>query len=132
MNQPDRYERFVLPEGTRKVTYEPDSRLPHAGTYVFEREDHTLGNLLRMQLHEDPAVIFSGYRVPHPLEHKMVVKVQTTGAKTPQQAMAEAVSDVRQELQLLKDMLSMQIASAEAAAGQQQQQQQQQQAPMQY
>jgi DNA-directed RNA polymerase subunit L len=76
MNQPDRYERFVLPPGERKVVYERD-KIPGAGTFTFSREDHTLGNLLRMQLLQDKNVLFAGYRIPHPLEHKMLVRVQT-------------------------------------------------------
>ncbi|GFH17575.1 DNA-directed RNA polymerase II, 13.6 kDa polypeptide [Haematococcus lacustris] len=38
------------------------------------QEDHTMGNLLRMQLHADKSVVFAGYRIPHPLDAKMVVK----------------------------------------------------------
>lgn len=34
-----------------------------------------MGNLIRMQLHADRFVVFAGYRIPHPLENKMVVKV---------------------------------------------------------
>lgn len=76
MNQPDRYTQFVLPEGESKVAYKADTKLEHAGTFTFRSEDHTIGNLLRMQLHRDPTVVFAGYRIPHPLEAKMVVKVQ--------------------------------------------------------
>jgi hypothetical protein len=35
--------------------------------------------LSRRQLLEDPDVLFSGYRVPHPLEPAIQLKVQTTG-----------------------------------------------------
>lgn len=36
-----------------------------------------LGNMIRMQLHEDSkGVIFAGYRIPHPLESKMVIMVK--------------------------------------------------------
>lgn len=40
-------------------------------------EDHTLGNLLRMQLLKDPNIIFAGYKVPHPLENRVELKVQS-------------------------------------------------------
>ncbi|KAJ9506286.1 hypothetical protein QJQ45_000072 [Haematococcus lacustris] len=62
------------------------------------QEDHTMGNLLRMQLHADKSVVFAGYRIPHPLDAKMVVKVQTTGVKTPVQAMEHALEDLRSEV----------------------------------
>jgi DNA-directed RNA polymerase II subunit RPB11 len=58
MNAPDRFELFILPEGVKKsinpsslltvrVTLEPDSKIPNAATITFEKEDHTLGNMLR-------------------------------------------------------------------------------------
>ena len=34
----------------RRVTITPDTKVPNAATLVIEREDHTVGNLLRMQL----------------------------------------------------------------------------------
>lgn len=68
MNQPDRYVQFVLPEGERKVKYKADTKLKDAGTFTFRSEDHTIGNLLRMQLHADKSTVFAGYRIPHPLE----------------------------------------------------------------
>ena len=61
----------------RRVTITPDTKLPNAATFIIEREDHTLGNILRMQLLEDKEVHFSGYRVQHPLEPAIQVKVQT-------------------------------------------------------
>jgi hypothetical protein len=48
MNQPNRADQFVLPEGERKLSYERDTKVENAGTFVLQREDHTLGNLLRM------------------------------------------------------------------------------------
>ncbi|KAG6628235.1 hypothetical protein CIPAW_14G001100 [Carya illinoinensis] len=61
MNAPDRYERFVVPEGTKKVSYERDTKIINAASFTVEREDHTIGNIIRMQLHRDPNVLFAGY-----------------------------------------------------------------------
>lgn len=60
-----------------RVSIMPDTKIPNAATLVVEREDHTLGNILRMQLLEDKEVLFSGYRVQHPLEPAIQIKVQT-------------------------------------------------------
>ncbi|EOD04024.1 hypothetical protein EMIHUDRAFT_67906, partial [Emiliania huxleyi CCMP1516] len=60
-----------------RVTVQKDTMVPNAVTLVIEREDHTVGNLLRMCLLEDKEVLFSGYRVPHPLEPAIQLKVQT-------------------------------------------------------
>ena len=96
MNAPDRYERFVVPEGMKKyaacwsrymlacyniqgvvpaigiadasvvilssevvvfclwgfrVAYERDMKVMNAATFTVEREDHTVGNVIRMYAH---------------------------------------------------------------------------------
>lgn len=132
MNQPDRYSRFVLPEGTTKVTYQSDTKLEHAATFSFMQEDHTMGNLLRMQLHLDKATVFAGYRIPHPLDAKMVVKVQTNGSKSPVQAIDNALEDLRSEVQCMitgfenEFYRQAQLRQKEAAEDAEKQQQQQQ------
>ncbi|KAD5802831.1 hypothetical protein E3N88_14191 [Mikania micrantha] len=75
MNAPDRYERFVVPEGTKKVSYERDTKIINAASFTIEREDHTIGNIVRMQLHRDGNVLFAGYKLPHPLQYKIIVRV---------------------------------------------------------
>ncbi len=47
------------------------------GTYIFNNEDHTLGNLLRTVLSGHPEVDFVGYSIPHPSESKMNLRLQT-------------------------------------------------------
>jgi DNA-directed RNA polymerase II subunit RPB11 len=117
MNQPDRYERFVLPEHLKKLEFLPDTKLENAGTYTVEREDHTLGNLVRMQLHRDPAVLFSGYRIPHPLEPRMLIKVQTTGeGYPPQTAFLQAIADLQAEVGELRTHMAAEIRRVEEEA----------------
>ena len=48
-------------------------------TLSFSGEDHTLGVLLRTQLLKDQRVIFAGYKIPHPLERRVEVRIQTLG-----------------------------------------------------
>ncbi|RRT52173.1 hypothetical protein GW17_00000154 [Ensete ventricosum] len=72
MNAPDRYERFVVPEGTKK------------------------------QLHRDPNVLFAGYKLPHPLQYKIIVRIQTTSQSSPTQAYSQAIDDLDKELDSLK------------------------------
>lgn len=47
-------------------------------TYKIELEDHTVGDLLRIYLLKNKDVKFAGYRVPHPLDDILEIKVQTT------------------------------------------------------
>lgn len=48
MNAPNRSDSYLLPEGAAKVTYEKDTKIPNAGKFTILREDHTMGNLIRM------------------------------------------------------------------------------------
>ena len=65
-------------------------------TFTIESEDHTLGNALRYVLNANPAVSLCGYSVPHPMERKVNVRVQTTGfnGTTAHGAMRDALLDV--------------------------------------
>lgn len=81
-NAPDEHASFLLPESVEKLTYILDTKLKNAGTFKIEREDHTIVNLLRIQLLADPDVIFVGYKNSHPLEHHIVLKVQTATIPT--------------------------------------------------
>ncbi len=54
--------------------------------------------LLCSQLLHDPQVLFAGYKVPHPLEHKFVLRVQTTPDYSPQEALSNAITDLISEI----------------------------------
>ncbi|KAK9372814.1 DNA-directed RNA polymerase [Lipomyces chichibuensis] len=102
MNQPDRFELFLLPDGVSKVTVTPDSRIPNAVNIKFEREDHTLGNLLRSQLLQDPKVVFAAYKVEHPLFANFVLRLQTEDGYTPREALQQAIFSLITQLEQLK------------------------------
>ncbi|XP_064989729.1 uncharacterized protein LOC135627529 [Musa acuminata AAA Group] len=54
---------------------EIETNIACVGKFTTEREDHTLGNLLEMQLCRDPDVMFSGYKVPSPRELEVELRV---------------------------------------------------------
>ncbi|XP_073284258.1 DNA-directed RNA polymerases II, IV and V subunit 11-like [Primulina huaijiensis] len=110
MNAPDRYERFVVPEGVSKVSYERDTKIINAASFTIEREDHTIGNILRMQLHRDENVLFAGYKLPHPLQYKIIVRIHTTSQSSPMQAYNQAINDLDKELDHLKNEFEMELA----------------------
>ena len=60
MNTPERSSAFILDDDEEKIEYMADTKVSNAGTFTFNKEDHTVGNLLRMQLLRDPAVKFAG------------------------------------------------------------------------
>lgn len=55
------------------------------------------------QLLKDPNVLFAGYKVPHPLEHKFVIRIQTTSDYSPQEALMHAITDLISELSLFEE-----------------------------
>ncbi|XP_029006804.1 DNA-directed RNA polymerase II subunit RPB11-a isoform X2 [Betta splendens] len=61
------------------------------------------------QLLKDPQVLFAGYKVPHPLEHKIVIRVQTTPDYSPQEAFTNAITDLISELSLLEERFRVAI-----------------------
>lgn len=87
-NAPDRFLawRWEDESDAERLVYNPDSKKPNAGTFVMKKEDHTIGNLLRMQMLRDPSVRYAGYRLPHPLIMECHVRVETMDSKlTPPQ-----------------------------------------------
>merc|ERR1719240_725528 len=98
VNAPERSDSYRLAEGERRVLYAKDTKIPNAGTFTINKEDHTIGNLLRMQLLRDQQVRFAGYQMPHPLEHRTLVKIQTVNATpTPINALSNAINDLYSE-----------------------------------
>ncbi|OIV89503.1 hypothetical protein TanjilG_20437 [Lupinus angustifolius] len=91
MNAPDRYERFVVPEGTKKVSYERDTKIINAASFTIEREDHTVGNILRMyNLNPLSLFLFSE-------------SIHTTSQSSPMQAYNQSINDLDRELDQLKN-----------------------------
>lgn len=68
----------------------------------FEREDHTLANLLRAQLLKDDKVIFAAYKVEHPLFANFILRIQTEDDYTPKEALRNACSSLISELDIIK------------------------------
>ncbi|QQP48916.1 DNA-directed RNA polymerase II subunit RPB11 [Caligus rogercresseyi] len=103
MNAPPTFESFLLFDGEKKITKEQDTKVPNASIFTINKEDHTLGNLVRHQLLKDPNVLFAGYKNPHPLEHKIILRIQTTSDYTPLDALMNAITDLISELSLFEE-----------------------------
>lgn len=95
--------------------FEVDPQYPDWAQFKIEREDHTLGNLLRMQLLEDTNVNFVGYRIPHPLEHHFIMRVQTrkveSGKFGPVESFMQAIEDLQSDFALLEERMKKQFES---------------------
>ena len=47
MNAPPTFESFLLFDGEKKITKEQDTKVPNASIFTINKEDHTIGNLIR-------------------------------------------------------------------------------------
>jgi len=103
MNAPERFELFTLQENEKKVSYQKDTKIKDAASFIVRKEDHTLGNVIRMQLLRDKDVLFAGYRMPHPLEHNIVIKIQTTPNSNPMKALEDSINDLTAECCVLEE-----------------------------
>jgi hypothetical protein len=76
--------------------------------FVFQKEDHTMGNLLQTWMEQnlmDPGaeqVTFVGYKVPHPLRDEMVLRVGVDSGKDVD-ARAAVAKAARECAQMFKD-----------------------------
>jgi DNA-directed RNA polymerase II subunit RPB11 len=105
MNAPDRYStwRWEDEDDAVPVTHEKDTKMPNASLIVLQKEDHTLGNIIRLQLLRDRRVRFAGYRMPHPTIHDCHIKLQTMEAgQSPLNVFDDALEDLGEEMQRLK------------------------------
>ncbi|KAI8905334.1 DNA-directed RNA polymerase [Powellomyces hirtus] len=101
-NAPAIHEIYLLPEGVDKVTEIKDTKIPNAATFHLEKEDHTLGNVLRMELLKNPKVLFAGYKMAHPLDHSVDLKLQTTADTSPLQVLQEDINSIVKEIGQIK------------------------------
>lgn len=103
MNAPQAFESFLILDGDKKITIEKDTKVPNAAIFTINKEDHTLGNLIKHQLLKDPQCLFAGYKNPHPLEHKFLLRIQTTSDTTPADVLTGAITDLMAELSLFEE-----------------------------
>eukprot|EP01066_Platyproteum_vivax_P000829 Platyproteum_vivax@DN10922_c0_g1_i1.p1 len=100
-NRPEAGELLHLPSGVNRVEYTPDQKLPYTGYFTIWLEDHSVGNLIRTRLLEsEKDVRFAGYKVPHPLENKLLLRVQTRSID-PREITDHALTSLRKEVEAL-------------------------------
>ncbi|XP_009273788.1 PREDICTED: DNA-directed RNA polymerase II subunit RPB11-a [Aptenodytes forsteri] len=80
-----------------------------SSAFVFVLRGCSLLLFRSRQLLKDPQVLFAGYKVPHPLEHKIIIRVQTTPDYSPQEAFTNAITDLISELSLLEERFRVAI-----------------------
>lgn len=95
------------PPITRANRPTPDGhtrKAQNCGTAIIKKEDHTVGNLVRQQLLNYSDVRFAAYQIPHPLDHRLFVRVQTADdTSTPMTALQRSLEDLHDEFSHLED-----------------------------
>ncbi|KAG9100090.1 DNA-directed RNA polymerase II core subunit [Ceratobasidium sp. 370] len=136
MNAPNRFEMFTLADGERLIEVTEDTKIPNAATVKIVKQDHTLANMIRSvrapthrartnsQLLANEAVIFAGYKVPHPLEPYFIIKIQTNGAFTPSQVLLDAcaslirmITDIKTQFTTKFDLRALETDATDEMAG---------------
>lgn len=64
-----------------------------------------------------PYVLFAGYKVPHPLESRVVLKLQTDGSQTAIQAVQNAIQELIVLLGKAKNSFSQELIKSRALDG---------------
>jgi DNA-directed RNA polymerase II subunit RPB11 len=72
-------------------------------------EDHTLGSMIRNKVDKNKLVLFSGYKVPHPLEHNFEIKIQTKKDTTPHQALNDGLSGLITDMDILENKFTAEV-----------------------
>jgi len=119
MNQPSRSAIWSLGPTENRVEVIEDTKIPNAATFTINKEDHTLASMLRSQLLLNESVIFAGYKVPHPLEPKFILKIQTDGSETPVHALDKAAYEVIVTLDKIRQEYNRQCKILTAVQGDQ-------------
>jgi DNA-directed RNA polymerase subunit L len=87
------------PPGLGEIEFKVEREDERTAVYVIEGEDHTIGNLLEKILINMKGVDFANYEMPHPLEHRIVIRIHTDGSITPREALKKALDEA---LELIK------------------------------
>ena len=83
----------------QQYTYLPRrAEVPNTQIFTFNKEDHTLGNLISQRLLKYPYITFAAYKVPHPLFATFDLRVTTDGTITPKDAVVQCCKDVIADL----------------------------------
>ncbi|KAJ8516262.1 hypothetical protein ONZ45_g6420 [Pleurotus djamor] len=117
MNAITRHELFVLDDGEKPVEVTEDTKIPNAATVMIAKQDHTLGNMVRAQLLQNPAVLFAGYKVPHPIRPQFLIKIQTDGTITPQTALEQACNKLIVTITALETKFKREFAFRDVEGG---------------
>ena len=62
------------------------------------------------ELHKDKDVTFAGYKIPHPLEYVLLVKLSTNGVKSPIEAGKDAIMSLKYQIADLNQQFTSELS----------------------
>lgn len=71
--------------------------------------------MLKAQLLHNPMVRFAGYKVPHPLEPRVELNIQTTEETTPVKALEEAIQQLQYTANNILTQFNQEVANYQEA-----------------
>ncbi|XP_076029949.1 DNA-directed RNA polymerases I and III subunit RPAC2-like [Oratosquilla oratoria] len=77
-------------------------------TIIINDEDHTLGNTLKHVIIQNPAVQFCGYTVPHPMEKKIHVRIQSKDVPA-MEILRQGLIDLKAQAEDLREMIREEV-----------------------
>ena len=66
------------PQGGQGKVTQQKGNIDNSYTFTIQHEDHTLGNLLTQELLTEDRVLFAGYRIHHPMDDWIYVRVNVS------------------------------------------------------
>lgn len=116
-DEPDPAKHMHLDEGESKVEEKSTpQRHKYTTIFTFNKEDHTLGNLLSQRLLTKSYVTFAAYRMEDdPSVHRFELRVTTYGSVKPRDAVKQCCKDVNVELEQLKEKFKQEWAKKRIA-----------------
>jgi DNA-directed RNA polymerase subunit L len=80
-------------------------------TFEIMYEGHTLGNLLKTQILQDPHVLVCNYKLPHPIEDRVVLHIKTDGTESPDNILKKYCSMWHTKFDLLAQQMRESIGA---------------------
>lgn len=101
-----------------KVTAQRDEGVSNCYMFTIQREDHTLGNLLTQELLEERRVLFAGYRIHHPLNDFIYVRVNVSDTIEKPKCLVEVtIEKLQGDIEKLSRDFSRQVHEWNTRAG---------------
>ncbi|KAL7674992.1 hypothetical protein ACOME3_001262 [Neoechinorhynchus agilis] len=79
MNDPKAYRMYLSVNKMDKIKIVKEKNVENAYTITILDEDYTMGTLLREEMIKDKKIYFCSCCMPHPLQEKIVIRIQTIG-----------------------------------------------------